>query len=79
MPDMTPPPTTLDLTGLPSTVVVSLRLLVEALRQATPVDPAARKTLRGAGADLGLSIPPEHIAEAQRECWATMPPYAEES
>lgn len=72
-------PNLLDLSGLPPAVAAGVRQLVDTLRQATPPAPASRKSLRGSEAHLGLSIPPEHIAEAQRECWATMPPDEVES
>ncbi len=64
--------TTLDLSGLPPPVAAGVRQLVDALRQTAPTPPAVQP-LRGRGADLGLSIPPEHIAAARREAWAAFP------
>ncbi|MDB5309840.1 MAG: hypothetical protein JWO38_4042 [Gemmataceae bacterium] len=69
---------TVDLTGLPEPVVQDIRRLVQTLReklsgqQPSPAV-AARPPLMGRFADLKLSIPREHIDEAQAEAWAGLP------
>ena len=73
-------PTTVDLAGLPESVVRQVRHLVEEARQkqaGTP-PPAAngvgtRLPLLGRFADLGISFPKEDIDQAQRQAWAGFP------
>ena len=71
----------IDLTGIPEPVVQSIRQLVESIRNGTgpakhedPVPKPERKPLMGRFAHLGLSIPKEHIDEAQREVWGSFQP-----
>jgi hypothetical protein len=73
-----PGPHTVDLTGLPEPVVEDIKRLVQTLREkmpapAGPTPATGRRPLMGRFADLNLSIPREHIDEAQREAWANFP------
>ena len=65
----------IDLSGLPEQVAQSIRHLVDSLRErpASGEPTPHRPPLRGRFADLKLSIPAEHIDEAQREAWANFP------
>lgn len=73
-------PTTIDLTGLPESVVCEVQRIVQEARrkqaeEAAPPPGSAgeRPPLMGRFAHLGLSFPKEEIDEAQREMWATFP------
>jgi hypothetical protein len=70
--DMTP--TTIDLTGLPESVIREVTQLVEEARRKQAAEAAGKRPpLMGRFAHLGLSFPKEVIDEAQRECWANFP------
>jgi len=69
---------TIDLSGLPESVVQSIKRLVDSIRERLPAEGRAatmreRPPLRGRFADLKLSIPREDIDEARREAWANFP------
>jgi hypothetical protein len=64
-------PTSLDVTGLPPTVVSDLQRLVDTLR-AEP-RPTSRPLLRGIFAEEGKDVTKEMIDEARREMWAQFP------
>ena len=71
----TTPTTTIDMTGLPDSVIRSIQQLVITLRngESKTNEPETRPPLRGRYAHLGYSIPKEVIDEARRECWANFP------
>jgi hypothetical protein len=70
-------PATIDVSGLPETVVRDIRQLVETLRNGSaqsPQVPTPRKSLRGCLAGKGLKIPTlEELEEVRREMWANFP------
>ncbi len=71
-------PTVLDVTGLPGPVVEDLERLVRTLReklgsQVVGAPAVGRRLLMGRFAELKLSIPKDHIDEAQQEAWAGFP------
>ncbi len=73
-----PSSTMVDLTGLPESVVKSIKQLVESLRGGMAREDHSREApqrppLRGRFADLKLSIPDEVIDEARRETWENFP------
>ena len=71
----TTPTTTIDMTGLPDSVIRSIQQLVITLRngESKTNEPETRPPFVGRFAHLGYSIPKEVIDEAQRECWANFP------
>jgi hypothetical protein len=78
--EITNPPasSTVDLSGLPESVVQSIKRLVDSIRERLPAQGQTkavpeRPPLRGRFADLKLSIPQEDIDEARREAWAKFP------
>jgi hypothetical protein len=78
--EITPSPTSriIDVSGLPEPVVVSMKRLVESLREGiasqSPSGPnCVRPPLRGRFTDLKLSIPKEDVDAAQREVWQNFP------
>lgn len=78
--EITNPPasSTVDLSGLPESVVQSIKRLVDSIRERLPAEGRAKAVpehppLRGRFADLKLSLPGEDIDEARREAWANFP------
>ncbi|MBX9622577.1 MAG: hypothetical protein K2X82_02070 [Gemmataceae bacterium] len=76
---LSPPPRTLDLTGLPEPVIEQVTRIVREAREkqtgeVTPSAEGARPPLRGRLAHLGLKTPTlEEFEEARREMWASFP------
>jgi hypothetical protein len=71
-----PSPSVVDLTGLPEPIVQDIYRLVHSLRLSLSpeISPRAEKLpLRGRFSNQNLSIPKEHINEAQREAWSNFP------
>lgn len=73
----TPPPLTIDVSGLPGPVVESIRRLVESLRAAQPGatrPEVATRSIIGLFADQGVPTPSlEEFQDARREMWANFP------
>ncbi len=75
-PAVAPPPMPLhllDLSGLPLTVVIALRELVDALRREAQPPGEPGQPLRGMFAEPGKTLPKDLIDELRRECWEISP------
>jgi len=78
MASRTPEPQTVDVTGLPESVIRSLRVIVEEFREqhakaGTTLPPEERQPLMGRFADAKVAINKEVIDEARREAWSGFP------
>ena len=68
--------TSIDVTGVPEPLVEDIRRLIRTIRERLPTPSSGvptRPALRGRFADLTITVPKEHIDEAQTEAWTNFP------